>query len=247
MASQTAAADEAQTATVEKEVTIIGYGADPDMSARAFAGTFDPEGRDFTEREESDYTRHYLTYYDADEGERVQDYLSEDAYQTLLNTDAFDPENDDGVDLKREVENTVGYAHDSKEAVSAAVNEIFEALKEEDPESLEDYYLNEYGPYVGDEVMNKLVTFGGYSVTRQRVLVHQSEREESDDRFETDDERPAVQFTVTIESDEEEVAHLSDEVVGYFMDRVARHDAIEKVRVSDCMEKVERQGDCFDL
>lgn len=243
-------ADEAQTTNMEKKVTVIGYAGNPDQSVREFASEFDPEGRDFTEREESEYRRCYVSHWDSEEGERVEEYISEDAYEVLLNSSAFDPENDENVRLKREVSHSVNYARDPEEAVGSVVEEVFEEMMESEVgDALDDdgYYLNEYGPYVGDEVMNKLATFGEKDVTEQKVLVHQSERDEADSKFETDAKRPALQFTVTLEGDEETVEELSEKVVGYYMGRVARLNGVTKVRVSDCVEKVEREGDCFDL
>ena len=249
MAVNASAADEEQSETtnVQKDVTIIAYAdAGGQVDERGFASEFDPEGRDFEEREENTRTSHYVRHYNSDENEWQEEYISEDAYEVLFEKGGFDPENDANVELKRDVDHRVDYAHRPKEAVEAVVNAAFESLEDDELPALEDFRLKAYGPKIQDRnTWEDIVTFTPGRVNSQKVLTHQAEREEGN-RFEDDTGRQAFSLTINMDADEETIDTLSNTVVPNIMSFISKLEGVGKVRLSDCKKRVETEGDCFN-
>lgn len=232
---------DAQAETVEKTVTIIGYAQDTDLSEREFANEFDPEGRDFTATEEKTNSRHYLRHYDNEDNEWKEEYVSEGAYEKLLDALNFDPENLDAT-LTRDVTHKVKHKRRTTEAVTSVVEQAFETLPE-----FEGLRAKDYGPkLIDNSTWEDVATFEAHAVDQQGVLVHQSEREAADERYEDPEKRPALSVMVTLTGTDKRVESLSEGVVSTVMETVAGLDGVGKVRVSDCKKSVETEGDCFN-
>lgn len=251
MVAQTEVEDEAQSenenVNVQKDVTIIAYADDSGVTGdREFANLFDPEGRDFNEREESERQNRYLRHYNSDEGQYEEEYLSEDAYNVLMNTSAFDPDNNDRVTLRREVTCDVNHKHRTQQAVVSVMQDAFDELWDAEKPALEDYRLKAYGPQIQDgDTWEDLVTFNPGRISSQTVLVHQAERTD-ENRFEGDQRRKGFSLTINMDASEEEVDTFSNVVIPHFMSYISQLNGVGKVRVSDCKKRVEKEGDCFD-
>jgi hypothetical protein len=222
----------------EKTVTVIAYAAnDAFKSERAMADALD-QSRDYYER---DYQRSRTVSLALD---RDGDEYTEQVW----NSDLADALLEGGVDhgdvsVVEDVEVSRPYAHSPRRAVKQARDSIVADL----PDELSSGLTRGLWGYKwqDDDAVTK-VSVDARNVDYRRVLVHRSER---GGRRKYDSERKhlSMQFNITLgEATEAKIESWTDEVVKPFIEHLYDLSWVERVRVTDCVEHVEREGDCFD-
>lgn len=205
--------------------------------ARTFA-TVLSEDRDFFETTTREETDKYLAL----DGQRFDlDWESEDELEQLV----ADGANLGDFEFVTKTSSTTEYRHGPVSAGRELREEFVADL--DVPPGLTQRWDRRFEDAETGETM---IRFSGYEATPRRRLVHQSERTPAT-RFEDDDptaRQMAVQWIITLgPASEAQIEQWSTSVVGAFSTFVARQHGIETVRIADCTETLEREGDCFDL
>lgn len=220
-------------ATVEKTVTVNAYA--PDFgSDREFADALDDE-RDYYETRSR--TRH--TYVAS-----LGDYNFEIASETY---DGLSAEIDAGVDTgELSIERRESTTQDHRYSPSTAPNRLAERFCE----SLEFEGLQR-ADYLGnvwkDDEGEWIIHVRSINLQPRRVLAHH-DRRTSENRYEGDEEVMSAQWTINLgPASEAEVDEWNERITGPFAQFIAENPAVEKVRIADCKERVEKEGDCFDF
>lgn len=252
MSAETQSTTDAQPeTTTKKTVSIMAYGANEGASNRMFAQAID-QSTDFTERRTrtTDTCKIHFTNRWGDDSDTK---IDREAYLALAGDDAGEPE--DGEDfsetlevnegtLTREIEHSEEYRYGPRTGASNLLDEASDALPSEITGG---HTESTWGTkYQNDEDVTK-VRVSSRGISKKKVLVHQSERDSSEDMFEGDTEYPAAEYSVTLEGTPEEVEAWSEEVISPLLTALATADGVHKVRVTDCKETVEKEGDCFNL
>lgn len=221
----------------EKTVTIYGY-AVACVGVREFANEIDPEGRDFSEREYSESTNHQIIITNED-GEEHYIRLWQDDYEAVMSANAI---NADGknVRLVSETENTSDYVLRTSAASKALLEQISDSL----PQEIDGLDRWSWSPYSFEGESGEMARIIARRIKNREVLTHQSVRT-SDNRYEDAEERPAIEYEVTLRGTESEVSDWTDSIIGTFMAELSRVPIIGKVRVSSC--EVTKNGDCYTL
>lgn len=223
---------------VEKTVTIIGYLADDPGDKRDAAAQIDPHS-DYTERERRESRSVEIVYDDPDtDREQTQSVFSADMADALAQTGLEDPFS---VNVERDVNN------DYVRATFEAGNSVRKRLVRDTlPHEIGDLERSFHRKYQTENRITK-IQIDVEGPEESRVLKHHDTRT-AENRFEDETSRMALTFSVTMgPADESDVEHWSKQVVDPLAKALAREEWTGRVRIADCKETVEKQGDCFDF
>lgn len=225
--------------TTKKTVTVMAYSLRATDSPRAFAERIDPKGRDMFKQEEQERSERNIRMTDED-GEESSIWLNKRQFNILKESGAIDPENEQ-VSLVKETETKVEYETSLGYVASNVASEIAKEMPSLD--GLEQHSLWE--KRFQNDLSETKVRIRGKSFDTGRIFKHQSARQGSD-RFEGDDDVAYVQFELTFDGEEDEVNNWSETLVPAFIKELNDMQGVGKVRMTDCKETVEREGDCFN-
>lgn len=224
---------------VKKTVTINGYAKpgeyeDSDEGRRRFADALD-EDTDFFDRRSRDRTTRYAVL------DELKIDLCWDVYEDLK--EKVDAGFDIGdARLTVEEETTSEYRYRVQEAGRNLADSFGRSI--DCPEGLAPHSYNEH-VWVDDDEW--IVVIRSRKPKLRQVLAHHDRRTRKH-RFESDEPVMSFQWNVELGPATEDFIDLwSEQVTGPFADYVARNTAINKVRIADCKERVEREGDCFNV
>lgn len=241
MATQANSGASSDGALREKTVTVIAYAADQAFaSEREMADELDGEN-DYYARERNVSEKTRLVYDDGERetSERVHyDRIAEALRDADVDSDVL------SVEHERDVSRTYKYSP------SRFANNVRDDLTAELPDNLSGGVSRGlWGHKWQDENRTTRVDVRARGVDYRRVLAHRTERNgrrKYDQRY--DRKRLSVEFTVSLGPDAEHIVDAwNSEVVEPFVQNLADVEWVEHVRVADCTETVEREGDCFDV
>lgn len=223
----------------KKTVTVVAYAANEAFkSERAMADALDGS-RDYYERA---YNRSETVALAFDDGETTRDIrVYGDKVKEALKEAEIDHEHLD-VDVEETVSRPYRYSPDQY------VDEVRRGLCSELPGALDgDISTGLWNYKWQNDDMETLVHIRKSGVDYRRVLVHRSER---DGRRKYDSKRKHLSVAFTVEfgpASTDLVEEWSETVVPVMIRELYDLEWVEKVRIADCVENVERKGDCFDV
>lgn len=231
--------DNDDTEQVEKEVTVIGY-ATPDAFAdeRAFADELTET--DMYERETTESVSVEIGFDDQTEGLYHSDL--KEAVADAVETDRIDT-GDFEVDVERNF--SKDFSNSLTKAMSELRSELLDDAPDELPGEIERGGIYDYKWQ--DDMFESFVHVMTGSIDERPLLAHRSRRT-ADERYDDEEDRLSVSFTVDMgPADADRIDEWSEAVVGTLSSALGQVSAIERVRIASCTERVERQGDCFDI
>lgn len=226
--------------TVKKTVTVIAYAPyGAFKSVRDMADDLDAT----TDYYERDYRRDESVELVAldDEGDEIQ---AEPVYCPDLR-DALKAADIDG-NVEVRVTNDVSrpYAHDPDSVARSTRTRLARKLPKELPGGVE-RGIFAYKWQDSDAMTRVHIRSDG--IDSRRVMAHRTRRN-GRRKWDTDRKHLSMAFTIELgPSDPRTVTTWSDMVVRKFVDMLVDEHWVERVRVADCTETVEREGDCFDI
>lgn len=231
-----------QGGTTKKTVVVVAYAEhDAFKSERAMADALDPS-RDYYER---DYQRSRTVELVAtdDEGEvinREKVYCS-DIKDALVEGGVGSP----NLTVNEEVETS----RPRKYSPSGVVSDLRDDLADDMPETLTGGVEQaKWWNYQWQDAESRtLARIRAGDLDYRKVLLHRTERN-GRAKYEGRRKHLSMEFTIELgPAAEETVEARNDELVAEFVKELAHVDWVHKVRVSDCTETVEREGDCFEV
>lgn len=235
--STTSESDDATDSATKKTVQITAYGK-KGLSKRQFADSMC--SKDMTERHTVE-NRTVKLEYDGDRRVRSVN-IRDDSFRAELIAADIESEKLRVVD---ETTTADEYKHSLGKATTVVAEKFAEDLPDKLPGGLtrRDFWDTRWA----NDQDESIVRIKGCRIGERKLLKHRSERS-SEDRFESDKELVAAEFRVELgPATEAEVSKLSKEVVKPFIRMLNKEEWSDRVRVSDCKEKVERKGDCFEI
>lgn len=236
MSTEPGVADKPAAPKVKKTVTVNAYGRPNTYgSDREFADALDP-AHDYHARSTREKTKRLA----------VLDDLEIDLYHDVY--EDIQGKVDDGFNLgdvvvEERTRTTSEFSRAPSEAVRQVTRDFGETI--DPPTGLSPHGWNDHVWL--DENDEWAVNIRSSKLKDRSVLTHH-DRRTPDTRHESDTPVMSAQWTVELgPATEAEIETWTDAITGPFADHVARLDAIEKVRIANCKERVEREGDCFDV
>lgn len=234
MTAKQPTADKSAATTVKKTVTVNAYA--PDFgSDREFANALDGV-RDYFDTKTASRTDYYLN---------IGDYsvdLSSDAFRRVR--DEIDAGANVGeVTVEERQRSTQEYRYRPINAPGKISDRFADTVGEFDglhqPEFLKSVWKNGDGDW--------MINIRNRSLEPRRVLAHHDVRT-SENRYEGDGKVMSAQWSIALgPASEAEVEEWNERITGPFAQFVAEQPAVQKVRIADCKERVEKKGDCFDI
>lgn len=241
MSTSTHSGSSAESGTVKKTVTVIAYAAHGAYTgARTMAADLDPS-IDFYER---DYRRSRTVRLVAldDEGEEIQ---GETIYCSDLKDALVNATIDGDLRVVEEVEVSRPYAHEPHTVVKDIRSRLARALPDELAGGVERADWWSYKWQDDDNVSKVFIRSG--RIDHRRVLAHHTRRN-GRRKYDTTRKHLSMEFTIELGPESGDiVAEWNETVVARFVEMLVDEPWVERVRVSDCVETIEREGDCFDL
>lgn len=225
----------------KKTVTIVAYGAlDTYDSLRDMADTLDPT-RDYYERKYQRNRSVEVVVLDEDGEEAGSEKVFNSAVRDALVEHGVAADN---VEVREEHDVKRPYRHSPDKMASDLRKEIGRRLPDELPGGLSQSW---YDRKWQDESHETKVRIRSQGLDNRRVLVHRSKRG-GRRKYDSDRKHPSAQFTIELgPADGDLVEKWNRKVVEAFIRELHDEYWVERVRVTDCAETVEREGDCFDL
>lgn len=221
----------------EKTVTVTAYAEHGAFgSERDMADTLD-DSTDYYERRRKK-TRTVALEYDDGETE-ADEYVYNDAVRdALVEAGVAHPD----LTVTDETEVSRPYANVPDSYSGTVCKRTTRAL----PDTLTGGIERRWSRKWQDDQRRTLVKIAAGGIDARRVLLHRSERD-GRRKYETDKKHLSMQFTIDLgPADESTIKAWSEEVVAPFVKELNKLDWVHKVRVTDCKETVERDGDCFN-
>lgn len=227
----------------KKTVTIIAYAPHQAFkSARHLADELDAS-IDYYERKR--YTTRtvelVLTDDDDDGHEHRQTVYDRDIADALV----ADGVGHDHLSVEEETEVSKPYAHNPKDWARSLRAEVAAALPDDLGHGAGRPALYSY-KWQNDDY-ETVVQVRVPDIDQRRVLLHRSERD-GRRKWQTDRKHLSVEFTVEFgAAATEAVTDWSEVAVPAVVQNLYGRGWVERVRVADCTETFEREGDCFEV
>lgn len=222
----------------KKTVQVVAYAEDQAYkSERAMADALD--ARDFYARERRTNRTVELVYEDENGHEHTAPVYPDEMRDALVEADV----RSDELTVREEVDVSRPYAHRPGDVADDLRRELGREL----PSTLAGGVTCVFGYKWQDDDRETKVRILSDGINYRRVLLHRTERN-GRRKYETDRKHLSMAFTIELgPEDSAVVAEWSESVVAEFVKMLAGRDWVWKVRVADCTESIEREGDCFDI
>jgi len=224
---------------VEKTISVFGYGGKTFWGDRKFADLIDPKDTDYQETELTENVDYYILVKE-DDGEERRIKMDEEDIKALKKVQAFNPSNK-SVRIHEDKQTSATFRNSPRIAGQNLLNVLVEEL----PEELIGVERTTYMPY-WFEKGNKIAYIQTRGIKKSQILNHHQKRT-SEERYETEDEYPCVEFFIKFKGTEEEVTQWTQDVSYPFIHALAKSNGINKVRISDCKKKTVETGECYNV